>query len=67
MKTYTVNELAKLMDVSPSTVRNLTLEGMIEFHRTPRGHRRFNEVNVVLFLKKNGYFYLLDGDRIKAT
>lgn len=36
----TVSEAAKLLDVSPGTVRNYIAAGRLKGHRLPSGHRR---------------------------
>lgn len=42
----TVNEAARILRVSATTVRNWAADGRLEEHRTPGGHRRFRSTDV---------------------
>ena len=40
---YTVNQTAKELNVTPTTIRNWSREGLVKTTRTPCGHRRISE------------------------
>ena len=44
-----LSEVAKMLGVHPSTVRNWANQGQIPVHRTKGGHRRFKRSEVVLW------------------
>lgn len=44
-----LSEVAKILGVHPSTVRNWANQGQIPVHRTKGGHRRFKQGEVVLW------------------
>ncbi|MFN2236824.1 MAG: helix-turn-helix domain-containing protein [Anaerolineales bacterium] len=44
-----LSEVAKILGVHPSTVRNWANQGQIPVHRTKGGHRRFKQSEVVLW------------------
>ena len=44
-----LSEVAKILGVHPSTVRNWANQGQIPVHRTSGGHRRFKRSEVVLW------------------
>lgn len=46
-----LSEIAEELGVHPSTVRNWTNQGMMPYHRTKGGHRRFIRSEVDLWLK----------------
>lgn len=46
-----ISEVAKLLQISQASVRNLTNLGHLEYTRTPKGHRRY-KLNAVLKYQK---------------
>jgi tetratricopeptide (TPR) repeat protein len=48
MRAYSTRQLAVLLDVQPNTVRAWARAGLVEPHRTPRGHLRFSFQDLVL-------------------
>jgi excisionase family DNA binding protein len=44
-------KIARLLDVNPSSVANWVDQGLLLAHRTPGGHRRISEADLVRFLK----------------
>lgn len=44
-----LSEAAELLGVHPGTVRNWSNQGMIPFHRTRGGHRRYRRVEIELW------------------
>lgn len=57
----TPNEVAKLLKVSPVTVRYWAQKGMLDAEMTPGGHRRFNRNEVARFARERG-INLFDDD-----
>ncbi|MFC2048591.1 response regulator [Elusimicrobiota bacterium] len=51
-KTYTTFDLAKILDVYPTTIANWVDKGKIRAFTTPGRHRRINEEDLLRFLKK---------------
>ena len=49
----TLSEIASLLGVHPSTVRNWANQGKIPFHRTQGGHRRFKRGEVDVWIRSN--------------
>ncbi len=58
----TLGEVAQLLGVHPSTVRNWADSGKMPVHRTQGGHRRFRRSEVELWLQSQHS----DGDRQKV-
>ena len=50
----TPNEVAKLLKVSPVTVRYWAQKGLLAAEMTPGGHRRFNRNEVARFARERG-------------
>jgi len=50
-KYYTTFQAAKLLGVSLATVVNWTRDGMLQAHRTPGGHRRISEPDLIAFAR----------------
>lgn len=48
-KWLSLSEVANLLGVHPSTIRNWANQGQIPVHRTKGGHRRFKQSEVVLW------------------
>jgi excisionase family DNA binding protein len=46
-----VGEVAKMLAVDPKTATRWQIEGRFTEYRTPGGHRRFDESEVVAFLQ----------------
>jgi excisionase family DNA binding protein len=44
-------KIARLLDVNPSSVANWVDQGLLVAHRTPGGHRRIAEADLIRFLK----------------
>jgi len=49
-KTYSTFAIAKLLNVDPGSVANWMDQGLLKSHRTPGGHRRATEQNLLKFL-----------------
>jgi len=49
---YTTHQVAKMLGVSLPTVVNWTRDGRMEAHRTPGGHRRIREDELVRFAQE---------------
>lgn len=47
-------EAAKLLQVTPTTIRNWCNDGILKTHTTPGGHRRFDKTDLVNFAKTRG-------------
>ena len=45
-----ITQAAKLLGVHPLTLRNWTEKGYLPFYRTPGGHRRFSQQELLAFL-----------------
>ncbi|MEZ6255397.1 MAG: helix-turn-helix domain-containing protein [Patescibacteria group bacterium] len=48
-KSLSVSEAAKILKVSPSTLRKLEREGLINAHRLPNGYRSFELAEILLY------------------
>lgn len=46
-------ELAKILGVSEATIKNWSREGLLKFHKTIGGHRRFPIEEILKFIKEN--------------
>jgi excisionase family DNA binding protein len=46
-------DLAKILGVSEATIKNWSREGLLKFHKTIGGHRRFPIEEIVKFIKDN--------------
>ncbi len=63
-KYYTTFQASKLLGVSLATVVNWTKAGLLSAHRTPGGHRRIAEADLVAFAK--AYKMPLDPELLEA-
>lgn len=62
----TSNEVAKMLMVSPVTVRQWTQKGELKAESTPGGHRRFLHHDVERFARERGLtLLLLDDDTLR--
>ncbi|RLD16155.1 MAG: hypothetical protein DRI36_06100, partial [Caldiserica bacterium] len=52
-KTFTTFDIAKILDVYPSTVAKWIDKGELNAFTTPGGHRRVRKSDLVSFLKKH--------------
>lgn len=50
----TTFEAAKILNLSPYTIRLWLIKGLLEGYKTAGGHRRIKTKNLIKFLKKNG-------------
>lgn len=56
MKRYKIKEMANLMDISPSTLRNFEEKGLLFPHRTVQsGYRQFDPVDLNLLFRIRGF------------
>ncbi len=46
-------DIAKILGVSEATIKNWSREGLLKFHKTIGGHRRFPIEEIVKFIKEN--------------
>lgn len=46
-------DIAKILGVSEATIKNWSREGLLKFHKTIGGHRRFPIEEVIKFIKEN--------------
>lgn len=51
---YRVNEVAKLLGVTTTTIRNYEKEGLLNMERTEGNHRILSKTNLLAFLKERG-------------
>lgn len=51
-----LSEAAELLGVHPGTVRNWSNQGMIPFHRTRGGHRRYRRAEIELWKQSQSVF-----------
>jgi excisionase family DNA binding protein len=51
-----LSEAAQILGVHPGTVRNWSNQGMIPFHRTRGGHRRYRRVEIELWKQSQSAF-----------
>ena len=52
-QTLTTFEVAKLLNLSPYTIRLWIIKGLLEGYTTPGGHRRIKKKDLIKFLKEN--------------
>jgi excisionase family DNA binding protein len=50
-ETYTTHQIAQMIQVDPSTVTKWAEKGLIQFYRTPGGHRRITGRDLLSFLQ----------------
>ena len=52
---FTTNEVAKMVQVDPKTLVGWVEQGKLACFRTPGGHRRFQQAEVVRFMDAYGF------------
>jgi len=52
-KTYSTFAIAKMLNVDPGSVANWMDQGLLKSYRTPGGHRRASEDNLIRFLREH--------------
>lgn len=66
-KYYTPNEVAKLLMVSPITVRQWAQKGDLVAKTTPGGHRRFLRDDLLRFARDRGLALAIPGDSMQRV
>jgi excisionase family DNA binding protein len=52
---YSTHEAASLLQVNPSTVSKWVEKGVLVGFKTPGGHRRIRQQDLIAFIKQHGF------------